>query len=185
MVAGLVFSDGRNLSSARLTASVRVARKSCKLNRVVADMCRYFKKKIRAGKQRVFRSRLEGIASSMPNMGEVKKLPCPFVGSDPAMRDADGKRRSASLQPISPADQVHHVFGITRAGGDADRRDFGDLFQITGGRVRSLSPRHFLRDICVAWCRGWERCRRPAPAPRPARVATACSVFWPRVVRCV
>jgi hypothetical protein len=32
MVAGLVFTDGRNLSSARLTASVRVARKLSKSN---------------------------------------------------------------------------------------------------------------------------------------------------------
>jgi len=29
---------------------------------------------------------------------------------------------------------MHHVFGIPRAGGDAHRRGFSDLFQIIGGQ---------------------------------------------------
>jgi len=40
---------------------------------------------------------------------------------------------------VSPANQLHHVLGITRSGGDADRGDFGDLFQVVIGQF------HFCR----------------------------------------
>ena len=55
--------------------------------------------------------------------------------------------------------------------------DLVDARQVVGRQRHVQRADVLFQILCGAWCRGWARCRRPAPAPRRGRVARRAALL--------